>query len=73
MLACSILALLVPKKDGTMRMCTGSRAINNITIKYRYPISRHNGLLYELHSSNVFSHINLRNGYHEIRMIGADE
>jgi hypothetical protein len=65
---CVVPIVLSPKKDGGWRMCTDSRAIKKITIRYRFPLSRMEDLMDCLSGENYFSKIDPKRRYHQIRM-----
>jgi hypothetical protein len=64
--------LFVEKKDGTKRMCIDYRALNEVTIKNKYPLPRIEDLFDQLRGARVFSKIDLRSGYHELRIRPSD-
>jgi hypothetical protein len=58
----------VRKKDGTLRMCVDYRPLNAVTIKNKYPLPRIDALFHQLAGAKVFSKIDLRLGYHQIKI-----
>ncbi|CAN6487401.1 unnamed protein product [Victoria cruziana] len=64
--------LFMKKKDGTMWLCIDFRILNQLTIKNKYPLPRIDDLLNQLAGSSVFSKIDLKSGYHQVRISRND-
>jgi hypothetical protein len=64
--------LFVEKKDGTKRMCIDYRSLNEVTVKNKYPLPRIEDLFDQLRGASVFLKIDLRSGYHQLRIRPSD-
>ena len=64
--------LFVKKNDGSLRMCIDYRLLNSVTVKNKYPLPRIDDLFDQLQGACVFSKIDLRSGYHQLRIRDED-
>jgi len=64
--------IFVDKKDGTRRMCVDYRALNDITIKNKYPLPMIEDLFDQMRGAKVFSKIELRSSYHQLKIRQED-
>lgn len=64
--------LFQKKKDGTLRLCIDYRGVNQLTVKNKYPIPRIDELLDRLHGTQLFTKIDLKSGYYQIRIKKQD-
>ena len=65
-------ALFVAKKDGTIRLCIDYRSLNEVTIKNKYPLPKIEDLFDQLNGAKVFSKIDLRSGYYQLKIRPQD-
>jgi hypothetical protein len=64
--------LFVKKKDGTLRLCIDFQQLNKVTVKNKYPLPRIDDLFDQLKDEKIFSKIDLRSGYHQVRINDED-
>jgi hypothetical protein len=69
---CGAPVIFVPKKDGTQRLCVDYRALNEVTVKNKYPLPRIDDLFNQLCGACVFSKIDLRSRYHQLMVQECD-
>jgi hypothetical protein len=60
--------IFAPKKDGTQRLCVDYHALNEVTVKNKYPLHRIDDLFDQLHGACVFSKVNLQSRYHQLKV-----
>jgi hypothetical protein len=68
----AVLVLFVEKKDGTKRICIDYRSLNKVIVKNKYPLPRIEDLFDQLRGASVFSKIDPRSGYHQLRIRPSD-
>ena len=64
--------LFVKKKDGTLRLCIDYRQLNKLTVKNKYQLPKIDDLFNQLKGASIFSKIDLRSGYHQLRIKDVD-
>jgi hypothetical protein len=64
--------LFVQKKDGSQQMCVDYRSLNDVTVKNKYPLPRIEDLFDQMRGAKVFSKIDLRSGYHQMKIRPSD-
>jgi hypothetical protein len=69
---CRAPMIFVPKKDGTQRLCVDYHTLNEVTIKNKYPLPRIDDLFDQLRGACVFSKIDFRSGYHQLKIRECD-
>ena len=69
---CGSPIVLIPKKNGTWHMCVEFRALKKITVNNRYPLPRIDDFLDQLKEEIFFTKLDLRSGYHQVRIVESD-